>query len=556
MNHSAPPQDTGDVSNAMLAGILAIAADAIVTVDDAQNILHFNQGAENIFGYRASEVIGKPLSLLLPERHRSEHGAHVRQFGQSSETARRMGHRQEIHGLRKNGVEFPAEASINRLTLPNGHTVYSAVLRDVTERKRLEQEQRFLASSSDALAQSLELQPTLTVIPQLTVPFLAHWCTLDAFGMDGVLIHSASKHADPERQVAMDRLAAQYPTNEDSPWFAIDVLRRGQLTAIQPVTTEWLEAHVHDAGHASLLRDVGAESLLAVPLKVRNEVVGVLTLGRLATTAPFSEHDQALAREFARRAAMAFDHARLYFTAQRVTRARDVVLGVVSHDLRNPITAIERCARLLRDGLPDGVDRMAMVTTIADAANWSQRLIRDLLDVATIDAGRLSLEREPVHVSDVVDQVVQLFSRQAVERSITVHVVVPDDLPLIYADRERVVQLLANLVDNAVKFSARESAIRIQTEVAGAFVRFIVVDSGSGIQESDLPHLFDLYWQARRANRAEGSGYGLSIARGIAEAHGGEIWAESVPGYGSTFRFTIPVATAGAKTPMAKSNPA
>jgi PAS domain S-box-containing protein len=556
MDHSAPLPETSDVSNAMLAGILAIAADAIVTVDDAQRIMNFNQGAEQIFGYCASEIIGKPLEVLLPERYRSVHEEHVRHFGQGRETARRMGHRQEIFGRRKNGEEFPAEASISRLVLPNGHTVYSAVLRDVTERKRLEQEQRFLAFASDALAQSLDLQPTLTVIPQLPVPHLAHWCTLDAIGVDGGLTHTASTHIDASRQAALDQLTASYPTDEDSPWFTIDVLRRGQVTAIQPVTEAWLDAHVHDARHAELLRDIGVNALLGVPLHVRNDVVGVLTFGRLASAPPFDEYEISLAHEYARRAAMALDHARLYFTAQRVTRARDVVLGVVSHDLRNPITAIERCARVLRDNPADNVDRSEMVTTIADAASWSQRLIRDLLDVATIDAGRLSLEREPVDVAEVVAQVVQLFARQAAERAVHLHVNVPEHLPLIHADRERVVQLLANLVDNAIKYSERDGAVTIRAELAGALVRFVVIDTGTGIAEADLPHVFDLYWQARRANRVEGSGYGLSIARGIAEAHGGEIWAESEPTKGSTFQFTIPAAHTAAAIVMAKSSPA
>lgn len=546
--------DEGDVSNAMLAGILAIAADAIVTVDDRQRIMNFNQGAEHIFGYSASEIIGQSLEVLLPRRYRTAHGEHVHQFGHGEETARRMGHRQEIFGLRKSGAEFPAEASISRLLLPNGHTVFTAVLRDVTERKRLEQEQRFLASASDALAQSLELQPTMSIIPELAVPLLADWCTLDAIGADGVLIHSVSSHVDESRQSALDALTKQYPTDENSPWFSIDVMRRGKVTHVHPVTDDWLDAHVHGDAHAQLLRDVGVEELLGVPLHFRNEVVGVLTLGRSSKAREYDDWTIALVREFARRSAMALDHARLYFTAQRATRARDVILGVVSHDLRNPITAIERCARLLRDGLPEGIDRDAMITTIADAANWSQRLIRDLLDVATIEAGQLRLEKDAVAVTTVIDQVVQLFARTAAERGVTIQVDIADGLPPILADSERVVQLLANLMDNAVKFSTTGSTVTIRAKAASTFVRFVVVDSGAGIAETDLPHLFDLYWQARRANRAEGSGYGLSIARGIAQAHGGEIWAESTLNEGSTFRFTIPIAYTSAMT-KAKSNP-
>ena len=120
---SIPPTRSDEelrASEAKFAGILAIAADAIVTIDESHRIIHFNQGAEEIFGYRAAEIIGQPLSILLPERFRATHDAHVDAFGQSAETARRMGHRREVSGRRRDGTEFPAEASIAKLDTPDG----------------------------------------------------------------------------------------------------------------------------------------------------------------------------------------------------------------------------------------------------------------------------------------------------------------------------------------------------------------------------------------------------------------------------------------------------
>src|SRR4051812_11548194 len=120
------------VSEAKFSGILAIAADAIITIDGAHRILHFNHGAEEIFGYSAAEAIGQPLSALLPERFRGTHDQHIEAFGQSAENARRMGHRREVAGHRKNGSEFPAEASISKLDLPDGSRIFTVVLRDTT----------------------------------------------------------------------------------------------------------------------------------------------------------------------------------------------------------------------------------------------------------------------------------------------------------------------------------------------------------------------------------------------------------------------------------------
>jgi len=141
-------------SEAKFSGILGIAADAIISVDQQQRIIHFNQGAEQIFGYQAKEIIGRHLALLLPARYRAAHDQHIDRFARAPEGARRMGERREIFGLRANGTEFPAEASISKLVAPDG-ILFTVVLRDITERKRADEDERFMAESSCAMAQSI-----------------------------------------------------------------------------------------------------------------------------------------------------------------------------------------------------------------------------------------------------------------------------------------------------------------------------------------------------------------------------------------------------------------
>jgi PAS domain S-box-containing protein len=147
-------------SEAKFSGILSIAADAIISVDESHKILHFNRGAEEIFGYSASEAIGKPLDALIPPRFRDAHVAHMKAFAHSPVVARRMGERREIFGLRRDGTEFPAEASISKLDIPGAggsrRNLFTVVLRDITERKRAEQNERFLADAGAQLARSLE----------------------------------------------------------------------------------------------------------------------------------------------------------------------------------------------------------------------------------------------------------------------------------------------------------------------------------------------------------------------------------------------------------------
>jgi signal transduction histidine kinase len=169
-----------------------------------------------------------------------------------------------------------------------------------------------------------------------------------------------------------------------------------------------------------------------------------------------------------------------------------------------------------------------------------QRLIQDLLDVAAIDAGRLSLERQAEDAAAIVQKLSSMFEHAAAERQIAFRTEVAPDLPAVHGDAGRILQVLANVVGNAVKFTEPGGSVSVAVGSRGADVLFSVTDTGPGIPPEHLPHLFDLYWHARRTARHRGSGYGLAIAKGIVEAHGGRIWAESVPGSGSTFSFTIP----------------
>jgi signal transduction histidine kinase len=331
----------------------------------------------------------------------------------------------------------------------------------------------------------------------------------------------------------------------------VDVLATGRALLVAPVDAAWLEARTLDPEQRRLLHTAGVGSLVIVPLLARERVVAALTLAFDGRGRRHDAEDLATARDFAARAALAIDSARLYATAQRATRARDEVLGVVSHDLRNPLSAISMCARALRETPPTAAaDRQHLATVISDSAEWMHRLIQDLLDVAAIEAGQLSLERRAEPVDAILERVLRTFERPAVERGIALGITlgVPGDaaLPPVDGDAERILQVLANLVGNALKFTEPGGEVRVGAAARGGEVVFTVRDTGPGIPAEDLGHLFELYWHARRTARSRGSGYGLAIARGIVAAHGGRLWVESEVGQGSTFSFSIPAGAAGA----------
>ena len=225
--------------------------------------------------------------------------------------------------------------------------------------------------------------------------------------------------------------------------------------------------------------------------------------------------------------------------AKRATQARDDILGVVAHDLRNPLAAIASLAHVLRAKGPE----REVGDEIAVAANRMNRLIGDLLDVTRMEAGHLSLKQERLPAAEVITDALEGQTPLASSASLELRLETAPELPDIWADRDRLLQVFENLIGNAIKFTKPGGRITLGATVRAGEVMFSVSDTGRGIASTHLPHVFDRFWQAPGTER-RGMGFGLAIVKGIVEAHGGRVWVQSSPGQGSTFFFTIPTAAA------------
>jgi PAS domain S-box-containing protein len=229
--------------------------------------------------------------------------------------------------------------------------------------------------------------------------------------------------------------------------------------------------------------------------------------------------------------------------AERASRVRDEILAVVAHDLRNPLQTILMSASAALEVPLTEEEHVLHISLIQRAARRMNALIRDLLDVTLIETGRLAIAPAPASVGAMVAEMLESVAPLAAERGVRLEADVPPGLPDVWADRDRVVQVLGNLVENAIKFTASAGRIVVRSRPAGAFVEAEVEDTGCGIAAEHLPHVFDRYWQADRGAH-RGVGLGLAIVRGIVEAHGGHIAVESRLGEGTTFRFTLPACDA------------
>ena len=227
----------------------------------------------------------------------------------------------------------------------------------------------------------------------------------------------------------------------------------------------------------------------------------------------------------------------------RAVKLRDEVLGIVSHDLRNPVHTISLASQMLQEMVPgDGTGQEPVrrhLDIIGRAAKQMDYLIRDLLDVASIGSGHLSLEPRPHDAGALLGTACEMLRPLAEEAGLDFQCEIPAEAPTVRADADRVVQLLSNLVGNAVKFTPPGGRITLGLTAGDGEASFHVADTGPGIPAEALPHVFEQFWQARRDGR-HGAGLGLAISRGIVEAHGGRIWVESREGEGTTFFFTLP----------------
>ena len=394
---------------------------------------------------------------------------------------------------------------------------------------------RFLTRAGRLLSASLDPEETLERLVRLAVPRVACFAMIDLVQPGGRLNRVAYRHVDEHREPLLDRGGSFLPAEAGLVPLAT-VLDTGEPVLIENVERDW------EGGAESLerIRSLAGRSLMIVPLLVGDEKLGLLTFGSTRTDRFYHRQDLMLARELARSASLAIENARLYRKAEQAIAARDEVLGVVSHDLRNPVSRVRLAAELMIEvhELPEGAQRTAAM--IVRAADEMNRLIGDLLDVTRIEAGRLSVETGETTLRNILDLLEEAHAPAAKEKGVVWEIERPHEPVTLDVDEGRILQALGNLVGNAIKFTPKGGMVRVVTERSEERVRIRVQDTGPGMNQEELAHVFDRFWQSGAGDR-RGAGLGLTIARGIIEAHDGRIYMDSEVGAGTAAWVELPL---------------
>lgn len=508
---------------------------------NSQRMDYVSEHVTRMLGYSVEEWLAAPnfwLTIVHPDdrdqaaRHAQEHFA-AGDFRTNS-----------FRWMTKDGRAIWVESHSMVVKDDDGKPVgMRGVTLDLTARHRAEESLRFLARVSELVTSSLDANTTLESAAESALPKLGELCVIDV--VEGAAIRRAAvRHIDPSMQDAV-RLLKSYSPRVDLPYGPPAVIRNGKPEVVNELPPEELAKRGDDDAYRDVIRQLGTQSYMVVPLLMRDGAIGAVTVSSRRKNR-YDTADLELAQLFARRVALAIEHARLHTAAIEANRAKDEFLATVSHELRTPMTATLGWVRMLTLGSLDEETMQLALDSIDRSTHAQARLIEDILDVSSIISGKFRLDVAPVDLRTVITNGIETLRPAATAKQIAIDVDL-DDIPLVQGDGNRLQQVVWNLVSNAIKFVPRGGHIGVALKRVDGAARIVVSDDGPGIEPAFLPHVFERFRQADSGTaRAHGGlGLGLAIVRHLAELHGGSASVESNGhGQGASFTVEIPLASA------------
>jgi signal transduction histidine kinase len=391
-----------------------------------------------------------------------------------------------------------------------------------------------LSEANKTLPVSLDYRQALHRMTEIAVPGLACACTIDLIEEDGSWLRiraPMSVHPSLKRE---EKVTA--PQSESDP------LLRALRGEAQVYSANDIPGSLRLALLGQEATPAAITAAMLVPMTTSHGPLGVITFGLTTPGRRYAGFDLDLARQLAARAALAVDNARLYRQTQSAVQARDRLLAVVSHELKNPLTAIGLQTQYLLRSEKDP-KRTTQIEAIQSFAQRMQGIINDLLDLDQIEGGRFAMKLVSEDPAQLVWESIRMMQPMASNKGVTLTSQLAGGKHFVHADRLRISQVISNLVGNAIKFTAKGGVVSVQLRFTDDQAEFSVSDNGPGMAPEQLPRAFDRYWQDNKTAHL-GSGLGLSVSKGLVDLHGGTIRIESALGQGTTVCFTLPLVPA------------
>ncbi len=525
-----------------LAAIVESSDDAIISEDLNGTIVSWNRGAERLYGYPPGEIVGRPLSMLVPSDVIDELPRILKRLSEGE----RIDHYETIRRC-KDGSQVNVSLTLSPIRNSDGQIVgASKIARDISPRKRMEDRARFLADASAALAVLEDYETTLKNVAALSVPFFADWATVDLLTPERTLNRVAVAHRDPSKvkdAIEMHRRFPPDPTRAHGIW---NIINSGKSELLPEISNELLTSTIKTPELIQYFRSLGIRSYIGVPLNIRGQTLGAITFTMADSSRRYDDQDLVLANELAQRAAIAIDNARLYQNLKDADRRKDEFLATLAHELRNPLAPIRNGLEILRLNETDSSEMVDVREVMQRQVEQMVRLVDDLLDVSRISRNKLELRLERVELAAIVQNAIETSAPliKSGQHQLTVTL---SPRPIhVDADPIRLAQVFANLLNNSAKYTNPGGTIDVMLTRDGDHAVVSVKDSGVGIPNEMLKEIFQMFIQVDHSleRSQSGLGLGLTVVKRLVEMHGGTVEARSEGlGQGSEFIVRLPVLT-------------
>jgi PAS domain S-box-containing protein len=536
----------------LFRALIENSSDAIALVSEEGLFTYVSPSVEKMLGYTPAELVGRDIRDFFPPQYFSEIAV---QFAVVTQAPDRVVTVEHLY-LHKNGSPLWIESTItNRLHNPAIHA-YVANFRDITTRRQASAHAHLLNVASDMLVASIDHQLTLQEIAHLIVPALADYCRIGILDETNRIKEIAAHHADPAQTALVGQLYEQYKDRESTAYGIQKLLATGQPELIPIISERVLDIVRDNPELIATTRSLGLRSYMGVPLIAHGRIIGAITFSSIQPARRYSEADLRFAQELARRIALTLDNGYLYQQAQEEIQERkkaedalraseqrkDEFIGMASHELKTPITALKGFTNVLQRRLSKQSDAQSLyyLARMDVQLDKITKLISDLLDITRMQSGKLVMQQEVLDLDTVVRETIETLQAATETHRLRIE---GGTGARIMGDKDRLAQVFINLITNAIKYSPHADTVIVRLSKAAEQAIVSVQDFGIGIAETHQQHIFERFYQVADPDEKTypGLGIGLYISQEIVERHHGRIWLESAKGAGATFYVALPL---------------